>query len=155
MSHWVRPTTADIGIRAFARNGAELFREVTLGMQSILIAEGFDVNKLSRKSARWEVHANVSDDLLLVKWLDEVLYKAEVHNQFLIDLQPMLRTGRFEAQVSFVEKDEIETEIEIKAVTTHELSFIEVKKGEEISSPWEQIPIFSGPGWLADVVFDI
>ena len=155
MSHWVRPTTADIGIRAFARNEAELFREVTLGMQSILIADGFDTNKLSRKSARWEVHANVSDDLLLVKWLDEVLYKAEVHNQFLIDLQPMLRTGRFEAQVSFVEKDEIETEIEIKAVTTHELSFIEVKMGEEISSPWEQIPTFSGPGWLADVVFDI
>ena len=155
MSYWVRPTTADIGIRAFARNNAELFREVTLGMQSILIAEDFNTSKLTRKSARWEVRAKVSNDLLLVKWLDEVLYRAEVHSQFLIDLQPMLREGMFEAQVSFVEKDEIETEIEIKAVTSHELSFIEVKAGEDISSPWEQIPTFSGPGWLADVVFDI
>lgn len=155
MSYWVRPTTADIGIRAFARNESDLFREVTLGMQNILIQDGFDTNKTIRKSARWEVQADVSYDLLLVKWLDEVLYRAEVHNQFLIDLQPMLRNGMFEAQVSFVEKDEIETEIEIKAVTSHKLAFVEVKTGEEISSPWEQIPSFSGPGWLADVVFDI
>ena len=46
-------------------------------------------------------------------------------------------------------------EIEIKAVTSHEFSFREIATGEIISSEWPEIPTFEGPGWYADVVFDI
>ena len=155
MSHWVLPTTADIGIRAFAQNPSELFREVTLGMQSILLTDDFDINEPVRKTAQWEVHGDLSDELLLVKWLDEVLFNAEVNEQFLVDLQPMLSRGKFAAQVSYVACDEVETEIEIKAVTTHELKFSKVNSGETINSDWETVPSFEGPGWYADVVFDI
>jgi SHS2 domain-containing protein len=49
----------------------------------------------------------------------------------------------------------IEREIEIKAVTTHGLVVSEVKDGETVVSSWEDVPEFTGPGWYADVVFDI
>ena len=49
----------------------------------------------------------------------------------------------------------LEREIEIKAVTSHELQFTELSNDEEVLSQWEQVPDFQGPGWFCDVVFDI
>ena len=155
MSFWIRPTTADIGIRAFGRNQNDLLREMTLGMQSILLDDDNDLNSLTRKAARWEVMHNGDVEILVVKWLDEVLYRAEVNNEYLVDCQPMIRDGIIESQVSFVSKDDVNYEIEIKAVTTHEFAFRYVSDGETVSSEWEEIPSFNGPGWIGDVVFDI
>ncbi len=155
MSFWIRPTTADIGIRAFGRNQNDLLREMTLGMQSILLDDDNDLNSLTRKAARWEVMHDGDVEILVVKWLDEVLYRAEVHNEYLVDCQPMIRDGIIESQVSFVSKDDVNYEIEIKAVTTHEFAFRYVSDGETVSSEWEEIPSFNGPGWIGDVVFDI
>jgi len=155
LSFWIRPTTADIGIRAFGRNQNDLLREMTLGMQSILLDDDNDLNSLTRKAARWEVMHDGDVEILVVKWLDEVLYRAEVHNEYLVDCQPMIRDGIIESQVSFVSKDDVNYEIEIKAVTTHEFAFRYVSDGETVSSEWEEIPSFNGPGWIGDVVFDI
>ncbi|MEE2984954.1 MAG: archease [Candidatus Thermoplasmatota archaeon] len=155
MSFWIRPTTADIGIRAFGRNQNDLLREMTLGMQSILLDDDNDLNSLTRKAARWEVMHDGDVEILVVKWLDEVLYRAEVHNEYLVDCQPMIRDGIIESQVSFVSKDDVNYEIEIKAVTTHEFAFRYVSDTETVSSEWEEIPSFNGPGWIGDVVFDI
>ena len=155
MSHWVRPTTADVGIRAFGRNQGDLLRELTVGMQSILLEEGQDLNALTRNVARWEVSHEGETDLLVVKWLDEILFRSEVHDEFLIDCQPLIREGMVEAQVSYVAKSDVSLEVEIKAVTTHEFAFREVSAEETIHSQWPEIPSFNGPGWFADVVFDI
>ncbi|MBT7244380.1 MAG: hypothetical protein GWP21_05320 [Euryarchaeota archaeon] len=155
MSYWVRPTTADVGIRAFGKNRNDLLREMTLGMQSILLAPNQDVNSIQRKVARWEISHDGDFDILIVKWLDEVIYRAEVHEEFLLECQPMIRDGIIEAQVSYVSKDEVELEVEIKAVTTHEFAFREVKSQEKIPSDWPEVPSFEGPGWYGDVVFDI
>lgn len=155
MSFWIRPTTADIGIRAFGRNQNDLLREMTLGMQSILLDDDNDLNSLTRKAARWEVLHDGDVEILVVKWLDEVLYRAEVNNEYLVDCQPMIRDGIIESQVSFVSKDDVNYEIEIKAVTTHEFAFRYVSDGETVLSEWEEIPSFNGPGWIGDVVFDI
>ena len=155
MSFWIRPTTADIGIRAFGRNQNDLLREMTLGMQSILLDDDNDLNSLTRKAARWEVLHDGDVEILVVKWLDEVLYRAEVNNEYLVDCQPMIRDGIIESQVSFVSKDDVNYEIEIKAVTTHEFAFRYVSDTETVSSEWEEIPSFNGPGWIGDVVFDI
>jgi hypothetical protein len=57
--------------------------------------------------------------------------------------------------VSYVSKDEVELEVEIKAVTTHEFAFREVNAEETIPSDWPEVPSFEGPGWYGDVVFDI
>ena len=155
MSFWVRPTTADIGIRAFGRNQNDLLKEMTNGMQSIVLAPGQDINSIPRRVARWEVSHEGNTDILVVKWLDEVVYRNEVHDEFLVDCQPMIKDGIIEAQVSFVPKDSVNLELEIKAVTTHEFQFREVGLGETISSEWPEIPSFDGPGWYGDVVFDI
>jgi len=155
LSYWVRPTTADVGIRAFGLNPNDLLREMTIGMQSILLADNQDLNAITRSVARWEVSHEGDPDILIVKWLDEVLYKAEVNNEFLLECQPMIRDGIIEAQVSFVAKDEVELEVEIKAVTTHEFAFKQVGPEEIIPSDWPEVPSFEGPGWYGDVVFDI
>ena len=155
LSYWVRPTTADVGIRAFGKNRNDLLCEITTGMQSILLVNGQDLNHLTRNVARWEVSHDGDQDILIVKWLDEVLYRAEVLGEFLLECQPMLRAGMIEAQVSYVSKDDVQFEVEIKAVTTHEFAFREVQSGEVISSHWPEVPSFEGPGWYGDVVFDI
>ena len=155
MSFWVRPTTADIGIRAFGRNQNDLLREMTNGMQSIVLAPDQDINSIPRKVARWEVSHEGNIDILVVKWLDEVVYRNEVHDEFLIDCQPMIKNDMIEAQVSFVPKDSINLELEIKAVTTHEFQFRRVSSSETIASEWPEVPSFDGPGWYGDVVFDI
>lgn len=155
MSYWVRPTTADIGIRAFGRNQHELVKEMTLGMQSILLVGNLDLNAITRKDARWEVSHEGDLEILVVKWLDEVLYRSEVNDEFLLECQPIIKQGMIVAQVSYVEKEEIDLELEIKAVTTHEFCFREVEEGELIPSEWDEVPSFEGPGWYGDVVFDI
>jgi SHS2 domain-containing protein len=124
-------------------------------MQSILLAGDQDVNSIQRKVARWEISHEGDFDIMIVKWLDEVLYRAEVHEEFLLECQPMIREGIIEAQVSYVSKDEVELEVEIKAVTTHEFAFREVNAEETIPSDWPEVPSFEGPGWYGDVVFDI
>lgn len=155
MSYWVRPTTADVGIRAFGQNQNDLLMEMTRGMQSILLVGNQDLNALTRKAARWEVSHEGDLEIMIVKWLDEVLYRSEVHDEFLLECQPIIKDGLIEAQVSFVPKEEVELEIEIKAVTTHEFVFCQVDEGEVISSDWPEVPSFEGPGWYGDVVFDI
>lgn len=163
VSHWQLSATADIAIRAFANSQANLFKEVTLGMQNITLSEAGarQITGLIRATAQWSVQMNNCQqlDLLLVKWLDEVLFMAEVEGKFLVDLQPMLSTKEnsalFRAQVSYVDTEKIERGIEIKAVTSHDLQFKQVLEGELITSEDIEIPTFEGPGWHADVLFDI
>ncbi len=164
MSAWPRPTTADVGLRAFARSPSRVFDEVTIGMQNILISEASAAERdgLIRHSAQWNVslpEASGDRELLLVHWLEEVLYRAEVHRQWCVSCSVMLREQNGELQahgsVSWVNADEVEQEVEIKAVTTHELQIFEIGAGKTAVSGWEEVPDFQGPGWIADVVFDI
>jgi SHS2 domain-containing protein len=163
VSHWQLSATADIGIRAFSNNKGNLFREVTLGMQNITLSEkgSRQITGLVRATAEWSVQLDNCDqlELLLLKWLDEVLFMAEVEGKFLIDLQPMLTVDEsnvlFRAQVSYVPLEMVERGIEIKAVTSHGLQFKEVQTGELVTSDDLDIPTFEGPGWHADVLFDI
>jgi SHS2 domain-containing protein len=96
VSHWQLSATADIGIRAFSNSQSNLFREVTLGMQNITLSEkgSRQIEGLIRTTAEWSVQMDNCNqlDLLLLKWLDEVLFMAEVEGKFLVDLQPILTT---------------------------------------------------------------
>ena len=66
-----------------------------------------------------------------------------------------MKEGMIVAQVSYVPKEDVNLELEIKAVTTHEFCFRQVDAGEYIASDWDEVPSFEGPGWYGDVVFDI
>ena len=164
MSAWPRPTTADIGLRAFTPSMVRLFDEVTIGMQNILISDesAGTIDGLIRHTAQWNVAipaGNQDYEMLLVHWLEEVLYRAEVHRQWCVACNVMIRSSEHELQahasVSWVNADDILQEVEIKAVTTHELQVFEVEAGKTAVSKWEEVPDFAGPGWVADVVFDI
>ena len=161
MSAWPRPTTADVGLRSFAISLSRLFEETALGMQNYLLATTIPDN-VSHHSAVWTCSIPVHDDahgLLLVKWLEEILYMDEVEEKWLVDCSVKLEQGangiQLQSQVRYVNSDEIEKEVEIKAVTRQDLIVKEVGAGETISSQWEEVPSFEGPGWYADVVFDI
>ena len=161
MSSWLRPTTADVGLRSFAPSKARLFEETTAGMQDYLLASEIPSNALHHTSV-WSVRIPVHDDsngLLLVKWLEEVLYMDEVEQKWLVDcsikIEELEGELSLQAHVRWVNSDEIEKEVEIKAVTRQDLMVAEVTANQTLESPWPEVPTFEGPGWYSDVVFDI
>ena len=117
---------------------------------------------ISAHTGEWRIqspHDPNDHAFLFIAWLEEILYKAEVHNQWLVDVQCKVEERQdgleIVAHVEWVDADSVEREIEIKAVTTHQLTVSEVERGAIIVSDWPDVPTFEGPGWYADVVFDI
>ena len=160
MSCWPRPTTADIGIRAFGSTQTNLFNESTYGMLQILRHIELDVSDIVAHDGVWSVECESSElGLLLIRWLDEVLYQLEVNDRWLMQMSGRIElltdAIRFCAQVSWIVSEEVEREIEIKAVTSHELQFRYIESGEIVESSWPEVPSIEGPGWFCDVVFDI
>ena len=164
MSSWLWPTTADVGMRIFGKDFPDLLTEAAHGMQQYLMSEKAvqTLNDHVRHSGVWMVrspHQPEDQTFLFLAWLDEILYRAEVHHQWytssMVQIMRDEQGWTLSAQVEWVDSDLIEREIEIKAVTTHELIVRAVAEQEEIPSKWEHVPSFTGPGWYADVVFDI
>ncbi len=140
--------------------------EAALGMQNILLDDesNSNINKHLRHNSQWNVSIDCEEDeffydLLLLKWLDEILYRSEIHQQWFVDGQVSVghSNGKLnlQAQVSWIDCELITREIEIKAVTSHQLKFEQVSQNQEISSKWPEVPSFQGPGWFCDVIFDI
>ena len=161
MSSWPRPTTADVGLRSFAATKARLFEETALGMQAYLLESDISAEAIHH-TAVWNVHVPIHDDangLLLVKWLEEILYMDEVEDKWLVEsaikIEEFDDSINLEAHVRWVHSDAIEKEVEIKAVTRQDLIVAEVAEGQTLESPWAEVPTFEGPGWYSDVVFDI
>ena len=48
-----------------------------------------------------------------------------------------------------------EREIEVKAITMHELILEEVPEGVTVSGKGSEVPDFEGPGWTSQVILDI
>ena len=165
MSSWTRETTADIGLRVFSNNLPNLFKEAAIGMQNLIISdlESRQLNQKIRHTSQWNVKIPIKDELdyesLMIFWLEEVLYRLEVHGEFLVDAQCMIEINELEiscqCQVSWVESADVDREIEIKAVTSHEFLIKELKQGESQSCSDLNIPEMVGPGWICDVIFDI
>ncbi|MBT4919993.1 MAG: archease [Euryarchaeota archaeon] len=165
MSSWTRETTADIGLRVFSNNLPNLFKEAAVGMQNLIISdsESRKLNQKIRYTSQWNVKISINDELdyesLMILWLEEVLYRLEVHGEFLVDAQCMIDIKELEmscqCQVSWVESAEVDREIEIKAVTSHEFLIQELNQGESYLCRDLNIPEIVGPGWICDVIFDI
>ena len=94
-----------------------------------------------------------------MSWLDEVLFQSEVQDRFLVDLVGKISSEQgklqFSGQISYVECEDVVRSTEIKAVTTHALSFFKLEEKEFSSHPQIDIPIIEGPGWVGDIYFDI
>ena len=164
MSSWLRPTTADVGLRSYAASFERLFEETSYGIQNYLIdsesAKKFET--LIHHSSVWNVSIALHEEMnsiLLVKWLEEVLYQDEVERKWMVESTVRIQTDEnsihLQAHVLWVSSESITKEVEIKAVTRQDLIVMEVKEFEEVSSHWPEVPSFEGPGWFCDVVFDI
>lgn len=136
MSWWILPTTADIGIRAFSSTPEGAIEEATMGMQAIQLSESGaeTVNSLLRHTGTWSVPI-VDDDLPrgMVRWMEEVLYRCDGEEKWLVGNSISINDGRISSQVSWVESDSVEREIEVKAVTMHELILRRVEAGDRKS----------------------
>jgi len=77
----------------------------------------------------------------------------------LVDMQckllPRDNSLACESQVSYVDADEVNRHLEIKAVTSHELFLKFLAENESYLSGDETIPELVGPAWVGKVIFDI
>ena len=99
------------------------------------------------------------NSILLVKWLEEVLYQDEVERKWMVESTIRITEENenivLQAHVLWVPSDSVKKEVEIKAVTRQDLIVMDVKPNQEVPSNWPEVPSFEGPGWFSDVVFDI
>ena len=131
-------------------------REAALGMQEIQIATGTSDSELPRNETNWTIATPTQDyDKILVRWLEEVLYKGQAEGEWLNDVSIEILDGRIQASVITVDSELVKRELEIKAVTMHEIALVEIESGQIIPGVEPDIPSFEGPGWMAQVVFDI
>ena len=131
-------------------------REAALGMQEIQIATGTSDSELLRNETNWTIETPTEDyDRILVRWLEEVLYRGQAEGEWLNDASIEILDGRIQASVITVDSELVKRELEIKAVTMHEIALVEIREGQIIPGIEPDIPSFEGPGWMAQVVFDI
>ena len=157
MSWWVMPTTADIGFRAFSDSPIGILRESALALQGIQLSDR-GIEYLAghiRHVAEWSIPFGSSDiERTLVRWLEEVLFNSYVEDKWLVESEFSLDEDYLRAQVLWVDSRDVELEIEVKAVTLHDLVVRQVAMGEVVDGV-EGVPSFEGPGWMAQVVLDI
>jgi len=136
--------TADEGIRAWGKNGKEMFEEAAKGMFSILV-DPATIEPTEKR--QMEIQSETVDELLL-SWLKEILYvfytESMVFSEFQIE-KDNLSKGNAETYFIRVSMagEKLNTSRhgickEIKSVTRHGFY---VKKG----NPW----------WEANILFDV
>jgi len=134
------------------------FLEATMGLQAIQLSEKGTESLVSLPRSRgvWVVQAPGGDlERGLVRWLEEVLYHGSAEGHWLVDAEIEVDEGRIEAQVSWVNSDLVEREVEIKAVTLHELVLREMSKGEMVPGIEPDIPTIYGTARKELEIFDI
>ena len=157
MSWWIFPTTADVGIRSFSYSLESIIRETTLGIQEYqLLVPISELNSILRHTSTWSVPI-IGRDLErgLVRWLEEVLYRGYGEGQWLVDVSISVSDDYISGHVSWIDSDLADREIEVKAITMHELILEEVRDGETVSGKIPDVPDFEGPGWTSQVILDI
>lgn len=129
--------TADIGIKVFGKDIAEIFSNSAYAMFDILT----DPKKIQKKeSFNVQVSAN-NIEQLLVKWLDELLFRYEtervIFNEFIIN---KISDANIDSTVygEKIDRSRHEIKTEIKNVTYHQLQIREANNG-----------------WEAQIIFDV
>ena len=112
--------------------------------------------KRQRQTSTWAVPI-IGEDLErgLVRWLEEVLYRGYGEGQWLVDVSVSVSDEYISGHVSWIDADLAEREIEVKAITMHELILEEVPEGVTVSGKISEVPDFEGPGWTSQVILDI
>ena len=156
MSSWLFPTTADVGIRTFSHSLEGVIEEATIGIQEYQISGHSTLdNSLPRGTGTWSVPTEGDIERGLVRWLEEVLYRGYGEGQWLVESSISVSEEYVTGHVSWVDADLVEREIEVKAITMHELVLREVQEGETVLGEHLGVPDFEGPGWMSQIILDI
>jgi SHS2 domain-containing protein len=154
------PTTADVGIFSFSRSFEELVDQTAQGMMSIM-AVGNELEQSILHHGTWSstFDAEIDDDMILIRWLDEVLFRREIHQQWYlngnISIKKTSKHSILFADVVYADSSNYMPETEIKAVTSHQCFTKYIQEEESYFHTEESIPEIAGPCWIAQVIFDI
>lgn len=149
-------------MRVMASSIESVFEEAALGMLEAMTPSMPEAVHVS--TGEWWVHLHEQDgdtgnDVLLLAWLDEVLFRAQHEHAWLIDVSVSLHTdehGRYvRAAVSHVNGRTIQRSVEIKAVTSHSMMLHFVERGAHLPGIEGAVPDLIGPAWYADVLLDV
>ena len=165
MSYWPFGTEADIGLRVFGSTINSIFRDNHAGMMSIIAADNLLATEIQQTySNEFSISLPISEsgenfDMLLVSFLEEILYRLEVNEQWVYDARIKVTQNETDAACQgilyYIPKELVNVELEIKAVTTHLLHITKVEADQVVSSDNTDVPDFRGPGYYSDLVFDI
>ncbi len=162
MSHWIWPTTADLGLRAMAPTKERVFAEAGLGLLGAMDVTGAPTSRLMHGEWNAVLEAaggRVDDDVLLLAWLDEVLYQAQTQGRWMLSAEIQLTRDTdhagVHAMVTYVAADELKRGVEVKAVSSHGLMLSSLAEGEVLPGRGEGMPALQGPAWYADVLLDV
>ena len=165
MSYWPFGTEADIGLRVFGSSINSIFRDSHAGMMNIIAADNLLTTEVQQTySNEFSLSLPIDEsgenfDMLLVAFLEEILYRLEVNDQWVYDSRIKVTKNQGEAIcrgiLYFIPKELVNVELEIKAITTHLLHITKVDIDQVVSSNNTDIPEFRGPGYYSDLIFDI
>ena len=122
---------ADLGIEAWGETVAQAFEQAATGLMSVIV----DLSSVGTQASR-EVTLQASDlEVLLVKWLTEVLYlydgESFVGREFNIDpLQDSTLRATIRGEEFAAEKHA--TQLDVKAVTYHQLNVEQAATGARV-----------------------
>ncbi len=162
VSRWIWPSTADLGLRVMAPNLEVLFQEAALGIleaMSPTVPEAFRITTGEWHASLLDREGATDDDVLLLSWLDEVLFQAQHEHRWLVDVSVVLQQdslGRHvRAIVSHTDGRVIERSVEVKAISSHGLLVREVQEHRTIVGINGVVPDLQGPAWYADILLDV
>lgn len=133
MKYEILEHTADLKIKAYGKDLAELFINMALGLASQQITPGQKIEDL-KPTGEWEkVEIESADSIsLLIDWLNEILYRSDVNEKIYVDFQiESLNESPAKLKTMICGATVQEKNIEIKAATYHNLEIIKIDSGYE------------------------
>lgn len=139
-----------------------VFAEAGLGLLAAMDVTGAPTSRIMH--GEWNAVLDtelgrVDDDVLLLAWLDEVLYQAQTKGRWMLSADVKLSQddvhAGVHAMVTYVAADALERGVEVKAVSSHGLVLSSVDAGEAVPGRGDGMPTLQGPAWYADVLLDV
>ena len=139
-----------------------VFAEAGLGLLAAMDVAGGPSSRVVH--GEWTVAldengGHVDDDVLLLAWLDEVLYQAQTKGRWMLsaDVKFTRQDGHsgVHAMVAYVDAKDLNRGVEVKAVSSHGLVLSSLEPGECLPGRGEDMPMLEGPAWYADVLLDV
>ena len=112
--------TADLGLRASARDLPSLFAEAARGLFSMIVGNPEDVRPLQKRAV--EV-AGTDRDYLLFDWLNELLFCFETEEMLFCEFDIEINDDGLKAVIKGepADRERHQLEHEVKAITYHQL----------------------------------